>query len=296
MAKTRSILKHVRAVGNIRTVANAMRTVASARFRLVHRRIGAFGPFASHLGAIVGDVLRRSASRKLDHPLLRAPPGLKRDVLLVVTSSRGLCGSYNAAVLHVAIERLCQLRQADYEVLLHVVGDRGARHLRFRGRRIDELHGDLGDPPEYEAVARMADAMMSEFLAGRISGLEMAYMQFVASGRQQPVIAQLLPVPELPERTPDVDPELLMAYDFLPSSELIFRKLLPETVRLKLYQCFLDAAASEQFMRRLAMQAATDNADDMIRELRLLANRLRQTQITTELSEIMGGHTGPGEA
>ncbi len=295
MAKTRTILKHVRSVGGIRTVTNAMQTVASARFKLVHGRIQAFGPFGSQLAALVGDVLLRSASRELDHPLLRAPAGLKRDVLLVVTSNRGLCGSYNAAVLRVALERLRQLREADYDVLLHVVGSRGVRHLEFRGHRPDRVYGDLGDPPDYDAVAGLADAMMSDFLDGRISGLEAAYMQFVSSGRQRSAIAQLLPVPELPARTPEVDPELLLPYDFLPSPENIFRKLLPETVRLKLYQCFLDAAAAEQLMRRVAMRAATDNADDMIRELRLRANRLRQMQITTELSEIVGGRAGLGE-
>jgi len=297
MAKTRNILKHVRAVGNIRTVTKAMQTVASARFKQAHDRISSFGPYSAHVTAIIGDVVARSSRRRLDHPLLRPAPKLHRDILLVITSNRGLCGSYNQGVLHLATERLVQLREGGYEIELHVVGARGARYLRFRGVEPDEVHEEFGDVPTYQQVAELADTMMQRFLGGRIGGLEAAYTQFVSSGRQRPAVAQILPVADLPgpEEPGEADEAfgpVPMPYDFLPSAQALMKRLLPMTVRLKLYQCFLEAGAAEQFLRRVAMQAATDNADDMIRELRLHLNRTRQMQITTELSEIMGGRAG----
>lgn len=294
MAKTRNILKRIRAVGNIRTVTRAMQMVATARFKVVHDRVTAFSPFSAHLQQMVADlVLRAAAGEKISHPLLVPQTAVRRDVLLVITSNRGLCGSYNSSVLKLAMNRLAQLRGADYEVLLHAVGARGARYLRFRKIDVDREHLDFGDLPEYSQIAALGDEMMSQFLGGRISGLEVAYMQFISGGQQQPVIAKLLPLEDLPRAgQAEEDPSLLAPCDFLPSPEIILRRLLPNTVRLKLYQCFMDAAAAEQLMRRVAMQAATDNADDMTHDLRRIANRLRQMQITTELAEIIGGRAG----
>ncbi len=294
MAKTRNILKRVRAVGNIRTVTRAMQMVATARFKVVHDRVTAFSPFSTHLQQMVADlVVRAAAGENLSHPLLVPQTGVRRDVLLVITSNRGLCGSYNSGVLKLANDRLAQLRGADYKVLLHVVGARGARYLRFRKMDVAREYLDFGDLPEYPRIAELGDEMISQFLGGEISGLEVAYMQFISGGQQRPVITKLLPLEDLPQASlAEQDPSTLAPCDFLPSPEKILRRLLPNTVRLKLYQSFLDAAAAEQLMRRVAMQAATESADEMTHDLRRIANRIRQMQITTELSEIIGGRAG----
>jgi F-type H+-transporting ATPase subunit gamma len=294
MPKPRNILKRTRAVQNIRTVTKAMQTVASAQFKLAYDRVVSFGPFAAELVATVADVIARSPATVLAHPLLEAPRDVRREVLLLLTSGRGLCGSYNRNVLDLGLQRLGQLRSAGYEVELHLVGRRGVQYLRFRGVQIDRVYEQFRDVPGYAAAAALADSMMSDFLARRISGLEVAYTQFVSSGRQRPAIAPVLPLSDLPAARQDgeAEAEALFPYDFLPSPKEILRKLLPLTARVKLYQCFLDAAAAEQFTRRAAMQAATDNADDMIHDLRLLANRQRQRQITRELAEIMSGGGG----
>ena len=144
MAKTRNILKRVRAVGNIRTVTRAMQMVATARFKVVHDRVTAFSPFSTHLQQMVADlVVRAAAGEEISHPLLVPQTGTRRDVLLVITSNRGLCGSYNSSVLKLAMSRLAQLRGADYDVLLHAVGARGARYLRFRKIDVDREYLEL---------------------------------------------------------------------------------------------------------------------------------------------------------
>jgi len=133
---------------------------------------------------------------------------------------------------------------------------------------------------------------MDEFVAGRISGLEIAYVQFLSAGRQRASIAQVLPVSEV-ERRPsalaEVEPE---PYELHPSPGELLDRLLPATVLQRVYQCFLDSAVSEEAMRIAAMQGATESADEMIRELNIRYNRLRQSQITTELAEIIGGRAG----
>ena len=295
MAKTRNTLKRMRAVENIRTVTNAMQTVAAVRFKVVHDHIAGFTPFGANLLETVADLLERADAQELEHPLL-TPNGVHHDVLLVLTGNRGLCGSYNTGVLRLAMQRRGQLLEAGYRVELRVVGSRGVRWLEFRGVKVDKFYSGFDDLPHYPAVAALAEAMMGELLAGRIGGVEVAYTQFVSAGRQRPVVAPVLPLSELTGRRGAASERPApRRCDFWPSQERILARLLPATVRLKLYQCFLGAGAAEQCMRRVAMQAATDNADDMIRGLRVAVNRQRQMQVTTELTEIFGGREGVGE-
>lgn len=288
MAKARKILRRVRAVGNIRTVTKTMEMVASTRFKRAHVRAVAARPYTDRLSDLVGDLVERCGQDKLDHPLLTEVEHLRRDVLLVITSNTGMCGGYNASVLSVASARYEQLTEAGYEVRLWVAGRRGLGSLRFRGFPIDRALTGFDHRPSFAAAAELAEGLMTDFGAGRISGLEVAYTQYFASGRQSAVIAQLLPLtytappPTLPGLVPP-------PYEFVPSPRAILDKLLPATVRLRLYQCFLDAAVTEQLTRAQAMRSATENADEMLRDLTVTYNRVRQAQITTELAEILGG-------
>jgi F-type H+-transporting ATPase subunit gamma len=291
MAKARRILKRVKVVRSIHQVTRTMQMVASARFRKAHARSVAARPYTDRLVSLVADLIDRSQG-KLSHPLMEESPTLKRDVLLVITSNSGLCGAFNSAVLEVAMDRTVQLQTAGYELNLHVVGKRGLQYMQSRRYVVERSHTDLGYLPDYTRVTGLADQIVGDFLAGRISGLEVAYMQFVSAGRQRPVVAPLLPMSAVapPARPPML--RVVVPYDMLPSPQAVLDRLLPLTLRLRLYQCFLDSAVAEQMARMAAMQSASDNAEDMIHELTVLYNRMRQTQITTELSEIMGGAEG----
>jgi F-type H+-transporting ATPase subunit gamma len=289
MAKARKILKRARAVENIRT----MDMVSTARFKRAHDKASGARPYTDRITDLVGALMDR-AQDEVGHPLLKDPVGLKRDVLVVLTSNRGMCGAMNPQVLRAAQARLRQLRGAGYEMLVYVVGKRGVRHFRFRGMTMDRELAELGDLPDYEAVCDVADELMDDFLADRISGVEVAFMQFVSSGHQTPVIAQILPMSNIePPPRPGPAGGRPAPYDLIPAAGSILADLLPATVRLRLYQCFLDSSLSEQIMRIQAMRSATENADEMLHDLRVQYNRLRQSQITTELAEIVGGSTGP---
>jgi len=294
MAKARKILEHAKSIRNIHAVTGSMEKVATVRFKHAHEHVASARPYIRRLAELVGDLVSRCDGAQLDHPLLAEPDAeCKTDVLLAITSHRGLCGAYNDGVARTAIERAAQLAEAGYEVLVHAVGKRGTRQLRARGLRIDRQYTDLPHPPAYPAVAALADELAGQFLAGQISGLEVAYMQFVSSGVQKPAVAQILPMSQLasPQRFSPTGGEPI-PYEILPSTGQLLDRLLPQTLRLKLYQCFTDAAAAEEIMRMRAMRSASDNAEEMIHKLTVRYNRQRQSQITTELAEIMGGREG----
>lgn len=287
MAKPRKILKRVRAVRNIRTVTRTMEMVASTRFRRAHVRAVTARPYTDRLSDLVGDLVARCGEATLAHPLLAEHEHVLRDVLLVIASDTGMCGGYNSAVLSVAAARYRQLTEAGYDVLLRVSGRRGMQSLRFGGLKVERDLPQFGHRPSFTAVAELANELMADFLSDRIGGLEVAYTQYLPSGRQSAVIAQILPMTyTAPPATPGTTP---VPYEFVASPQSILDKLLPATMRLRLYQCFLDAAVTEQMARVRAMRAATENADDMLHDLTVTYNRRRQAQITTELAEILGG-------
>lgn len=291
MAKARKILKRVKAVKSIRTVTKTMEMVSTARFKRTHDRAAATRPFTDRMTNLVADLVARGGSEAMDHPLLHSHAGeTRRDVLLAITSNRGLAGPYNSSILRVAMDRRQQISDAGYQVSMHVAGKRGIQNLKFRGIALDGEITDIGHEVDYERIGAMAHKMMSEFLAGRISGVEVAYMQYLSASKQKPVIAQILPL-EVIEPPKRIGLGAQATYEFIPSAQVILRHLLPAAVRLRLYQCFLDAAVSEQVMRISSMRAATENAEEMIRSLSVKYNRTRQAQITTELAEIIGGRS-----
>ncbi len=293
MVKARAIRKRVRTVKNIRTIARTMEMVATTRFRKAHARGVAARPYTDRLTDLVGDLIQRGGLEEMDHPLMHEPEGVQRDVMIILTADRGLCGGYTSSVLQLSLERYEQLREAGYEVLLHVSGARGVQFLRYRNFEIEKVYADIDSLPDYQTIGRIAEQIISRFVSGEIGGLEVAYMQYVSSSQQSPAISQILPMAyiEPPQRLSGAPGEP-MKYELLPSAPEILRNLLPAAARLRVWQCFLDAAVCEQLMRIRAMHSATENADEMIRDLTRTYNRARQAQITSELTEIMGGRMG----
>ena len=292
MAKARKILKHANAVKNIRTITRTMEMVAAARFKRTHDLAVAARPYTDHLACMVADIVERLGDEQLTHPLLTSPQGVQTVVLMVITSNRGLCGSFNTGVLRLVAERMGQLAESGYKVVLHVIGKRGSQYFRFRGVKVAREHRDFDDVPQYESIRQVAVELINSYLAGEISDLEIGYMQFISAGRQRASIAQILPMSDLPDVAGKMPGQESLPYEFHPSPEELFEKLMPAAVIQKIYQCFMDAAVSEQVMRIGAMHGATEAADEMIQKMTVKYNRVRQSQITTELAEIMGGRMG----
>jgi len=290
MANRRILLKRRKAAANIRKITRTMQLIATAKYQQAYTRAVASKPYTRKLSQLVADISR--AAGDSEYPLMLTPETEKRSALVTITSDRGLCGGFNIHVLREASEHLERLGADGVDSDLYVAGKKGIGYYRFKGQTMAEEITDLGDAPSWETIAELADRLMDRFIAGEITSAHVAFMEFVSTGRQRPVVAQILP---LAVEAEEADPIMGRAagpaveYEFSPSPADLLTELLPATVRTRLYQAFVDAAVSEQAVRMVAMKAATDAAEDMIKRLTQQYNRARQTQITMELLDIVGG-------
>jgi F-type H+-transporting ATPase subunit gamma len=287
MANRRLLVKRRKAVRNIRKITRTMQLIATARFQAAFNRAVAARPYTEKLAELVGDLSRSAGETR--HPLMTAAKPDAPAALVVVTSSRGLCGGYNASILRTAQARLEQLRAAGAEPELRVFGKKGIAFFKFQRRAMSVQDASLGDAPRFGQIEAVANALIEDFLAGRISSVHVAYMRFYSAGRQRPETVQLLPLVAERPAAESSAPASAVAYEFRPDPETLLSELLPATVRIRLFQAFLDAAVSEQIARMAAMKAATDASEDMIKTLTRQYNRARQTHITMELLDIVGG-------
>lgn len=285
MAKARQIVKRRKAVTNIRKITKTMQLIATARYQQAYQRATATKPYTQKITQLVEE-LSAAAAGQVDHPLLKENPDAPKDVLLVLTSNRGLCGGYNAAVLRCAVAQL--ETQSDKPQDLHVVGKKGIAYFRFIKRPVSKAITTIDDRPRFDQVEPLAAEFMKQFEAGEIRSVSVVFMKFISAGRQVPEVMRLLPlsreavVTDQPTAGPSVQ------YEFSPEPKELLKVLLPQTVKVRLYQCFTDMAVSEQVARMVAMKAATDAAGDMIKNLSRQFNRARQSQITMELLDIVG--------
>lgn len=287
MAKARAIVKRRKAVRNIRKITRTMELIATARFKKAMDRATEAAAYTRKLAEIVADLSQ--ASLEFTHPLLKAPPVERRCLLLVLNSNRGLCGGYNAGVLREAQRRIREIRGEGKELRLEVSGKRGINFFRFQRESVAQTYTHFEDRPTFAQVEELAVRYHDWYIGGRIDRLDVAYTQFQSSSRQLAVLETLLPIGKLlPGATPGVSAQRI-DYEFLPSAREILEEIVPASFKARLFKCFLDAAVSEQIFRMVAMKGATENADDMIADLSRKYNRARQTQITSELSEIIGG-------
>jgi F-type H+-transporting ATPase subunit gamma len=284
MANRRVLVKRRKAVRNIRKITRTMQLISTARFQAAFNRAVATRPYTEKLAELVADLSR--AAGDVDHPLLRTNEGADHAALVVLTSDRGLAGGYNAGVLRTAIGHLDE-QPGGITTDVHMVGKKGISYFRFLRRPVAEQTSGIGDRPRFEQVEPIANALIDRFVRGEIASAHVAYMKFLSAGQQRPVIVQLLPLqPEVKAGEEKAKP---VEYEFSPDPQQLLDELLPATVRIRLFQAFNDAAVSEQVARMVAMKAATDAAQDMIKALTREYNRARQTQITMELLDIVGG-------
>ncbi len=290
MANRRAIVKRRKAVRNIKKITRTMQLIATARFQAAMNRAVASRPYTDRLARLVADLA--DAAREaggLRHPLLEAAEAERRSVLVVLTSNRGLAGGYNAHILRRAIEHVDTQSDQGVSTDVWMVGKKGASAFRFRRRQMARTQPALDDKPRYDEVEPIAGELMELFTSGRIDSAYVAYMRFYSAGKQQAEVVRLLPIGRDVVRHHDESSGPQPQYEIRPSPEELLDRLLPATVRMRLYQAFLDAAVSEQIYRMTAMKAATEAAEEMIGGLTRQYNRARQTQITLELLDIVGG-------
>ncbi len=287
MAQIREIKKRIVAVRTIRRITKTMQMIATAKFTASLSRAKAGRPYMERIRQLVAEVAARAGDTS--HPLcMPQPKPSKRELILVVSSDRGLCGAYNGHIFRSALKAIKASAAAGNHVEVEVVGKKALAFLKFQKIAVAQRHV-FGDKPQFAQVEPLAQRLIDDYLAGKFDSCRVVFMQFISASKQVPEVMQLLPMslPVAPQTT--AAKSAMGLYEFSPTADELLGELLPRAVKVSLFQAIIDAIVSENVMRMVAMKSATDNAAGLGRTLHRNYNRARQARITTELTEIVSG-------
>jgi F-type H+-transporting ATPase subunit gamma len=327
VAKLRDIKRRIKSVKNTAKITHTMELVATAKAKVSQNRIQRAIPYFSALAEIAGEARKAgggggrggggaggppsSAGTGPLHALLVEREQIKKVTLLVVGANRGLCGGYNGNVLRLARRRRDELVAEGKEVSILAVGKKIVNGLRFQQIPFEPIQGPVPDDrPPFADCERIADQLVARFRDEKADRVEAVYTHYYSAGRQGAVVEQILPIQAKDEEAEEKEQASLgvavkdveggpagrkrgkkASVEFIiePDPRAILDAIFPLQVKLHVYRVFLEAAASEQIARRVAMKNASDNADEVGRALRMQYNRARQAGITKEILEIVGG-------
>ena len=288
MAKARALDKRRKSIRNIKKITRTMELIATARFKKAMDRAMAASAYTERVTQVVSDLA--SSGFEVDHPLLKAHETSDNGLLLVLTANRGLCGGYNGSAVRLGLSRHGELSEEMKQLQFEVSGKRGISAFKFRDVAIDERFTQFEDQPKFAEVEPIANRYLEAYTAGKIDRLDVVYTQFVSVSKQIAMVETLLPLGSLGDSKEDgAEAAGESMYEFLPSAASILQEVVPMSFKVRLFKCFLDSAVSEQIARMVAMKSATENAEDIIKHLSMTYNRARQSQITGEIMEVIGG-------
>jgi len=294
VASLKDIRRRIGSVKNTQQITKAMKMVSAAKLRRAQELITGARPFADKVEELSSRILSelqksQSDKTKLIHPLLRQEPAVEenekpRAYVVAVSSDKGLCGAYNTNVIKLAIKHVVALSET-HDVKVFCVGRKVAEAMRKRGVAAEVVPAFWSAPLTQSRVQQVSKTWVEDFVTGKVDKIDFVYTEFKSAIS---LIARARTILPLEVKGGDSN-EVEKDYVFKPSREELLAGLLPKQVVLQMYRCFADALASEFGARMTSMDNATKNASEMIGDLTLLANRVRQASITTELMEIVGG-------
>ena len=288
MANAQELRKRRKTIANTRKITRTMELVASSKARKAQDAASASRPYSEALAKLVRDC---SASEGVaSHPLL-AEREVKKVVVLVATSDRGLCGAFNANVLRHAIDVIKAHKESGAEVEVHSLGKKAYSTLKYFGFEPDKGWSGIIDAPRYNQALEVIEPIMERFVAGDVDRVEVLYPRFINVAKQIPTTAVLLPASgeDSAEGNAEESAEAGKSdYLYSPSPVEMLETLIPQTVRTNLYSILLQTSAGEHNARRVAMKNATDAASDILKTINRTYNRVRQGKITQEIAEIVG--------
>jgi len=281
-AELRDTRRRIKSVQATAKITRAMELIAASRIPKAQARVIASKPYTSKLIEVIRNV--GGASGGASHMLLESRE-VKTVGVLVISADRGLAGAYASSIIRLAEAAMIAHRGAGREVRLFAVGKKAHTYFDYRGYAIERSFLGVTDTPGYGDARAIAATVMNAYAAGRVDAVEAFSTRFDSMLTQTPITFDLLPV-QPPEHDQGA---ATVSYTYEPAPEEILDRLLPRYVEAIVYNMLLESSASEHSARRRAMKAATDNADELITVLTNVANRARQAEITTEISEIVGG-------
>jgi F-type H+-transporting ATPase subunit gamma len=282
MATLRQIKRRIRSIQSTAKITRAMELVAASKMRRTQMRALAARPYAEKLRSVLADLAETLPFLDLEtvHPLLRRHEAIDTVEVVLITPDRGLCGGLPAILNRRIASFILELEKPVRAV---AVGRKGRDFLRRTGQNVVAEFTNIGDNPGYEELRPIAQVVMGDFIEGRADEVYIVYGYFVSTVVQRPEVYKLLPVEPPTEAARGVD------YIYEPNREEVLAQLLPRHVERQIYEATLEAIASEQSARMVAMRNATDNANEMMHDLTLVYNKARQESITSELLDITGG-------
>lgn len=288
MASLKEVRNRIVSVSSTQQITKAMKMVAAAKLRRAQDNIIQMRPYAQKLGEMLATVSSGSETGS-DSPFRKARP-VEKVLMVLVTSDRGLCGAFNtnvikAATAHIAANYADLARRGNVEVL--AIGKKGAEGMIRRGFKVTTTFQHLFTKLNFVGVKEAAEYIMDAYAAGRYDRVELVFNEFKNVATQIIRTEQYLPIADKPDNLQNGRTNI--NYIFEPEEEKIVNELIPKSLKIQLYRAVLESNASEHGARMTAMDKATENAQELLKELRLVYNRTRQAAITKEILEIVGG-------
>ncbi|AMM21152.1 F0F1 ATP synthase subunit gamma [Frondihabitans sp. PAMC 28766] len=289
-AQLRVYRQRIRSAQTTKKVTRAMELISASRIQKAQARMAASGPYSRAVTRAVSAVATFS---NVDHVLTTEPESIDRAAIVLFTSDRGLNGAFSSNVLKAGEELATLLRNQGKDVVYYLVGRKAASYFAFRQRDSEQTWTGNTDQPEFDTAKEIGDAVVSKFLTdsseGGVDEIHVVYNRFVSMVTQTPEVVRLLPLEVVEGIDEPEDDAILPLYEFEPEAEDVLDALLPVYIESRLFNAMLQSAASEHAARQKAMKSASDNADTLIRDYTRLANNARQSEITQQISEIVGG-------
>ena len=288
-AELRLIRRRIRSVESTMKITRAMELISTARIGKAQSRLVAARPYAAKLEEVIRNVASAGGA---SHPLLE-----QRDIetagIVIVSSDRGLAGGYNGSVIRLGERAIRDHLAAGRRVNLYVVGRKAQSYFAYRKQAIEHAWLNVTDLPVYADARMIANVLLNDYAESSVDSVEVFTTEYISALTQNPIHRTLLPITA--PKLEGAEAAAPIGYSFEPSPEGILNRLLPRYLEGSIFGILLDASASEHAARRRAMKAATENADELTRILTRGANQARQAEITTEISEIVGGAAALGD-
>ena len=277
----------IRSVQATKKITRAMELIAASRIVKAQQRVVAAVPYSDLITEVVRDL--SAAGAGAEAPLLAGRAEVKNVCYVVLSADRGLCGGYNAGVLRATEGEIKRDAVQGKGHRIVAIGRKAESYFRFRGYNIAQSFAGFTDNPTYAIAKEIGEFVTGLYESGEVDRVELVYTRFISAGSQEVVQRPLVPLDAEITEGGDGKDAGGNDYEFEPSPEAILTTLLPRYVEARVYAALLNAAASEHAFRQRAMKSATDNAEELIKNLSRIMNRARQDSITTEIMEIVGG-------
>ena len=288
MAVGKEIRGKIKSVEGTKKITKAMEMVSASKMRKAQERMRQARPYADKVRNIAANLAQANPEYK--SPYMRTGGTAKVAGLIVVTTDKGLCGGLNTNILRAVTNRMREWEADGISTRSVAIGNKGMAFMNRIGAKVISHIVQLGDAPPVDRLVGPVKVMLDAFVAGEVDSVHLCYTRFINTMKQEPVIEQLLPLgAERLQQSSDEKAAYGWDYIYEPDAVSVIDELLTRYVEALVYQSVAENMASEQSARMVAMKAATDNAGNLINELKLIYNKTRQAAITKELSEIVGG-------